>query len=363
MPTDLDAYAGAASVDDAAQRAWNRRAIRLGVGVTISFLVALCFDWTLGYLGPIFTAPLLQASAPPSASATLRILVATLLIMLTFYFVGGFARAYPAFFLMALIPILFATFRYKLRGGSKLIVLLVLLGVMLVPMVAKVSMDLAWNVAASTLWNIGLSLLVTHVMFAAIPPEPEPTPPPAKPLLGEDEVGRGAWLLTIVTGSYSFAYFGFDWSNVHTPLYIAVFMMQLGLVRGSLLAKGILTANVAGGLIGWAMYELFVMAPNLAFVAILTALVVLRIARVITSGAPVAPLAGAALSVLMIVLGSAMVSFFDTEGDKITDRLGEIGMAALYAVAALYLLEHLSRPDALPSRPRPSSRARRTGCR
>lgn len=126
-------------------------------------------------------------------------------------------------------------------------------------------------------------------------------------------------------------------------------MQQLDLSRGRSFATGILAANIAGGLIGWGMYELFVMVPNLGFVAILTLLVVLLIGRVITSGAPVAPLAGAALSVLMIVLGSAMVSFGDDAGAKITDRLGEIGMAAIYVVSALYLLEILAPRHKTPS--------------
>jgi hypothetical protein len=350
MPTEAIFDTGAAADADATHRAWDRRAVRLGIGVTISFLIALNFDWTLGYLAPIFTAPLLTASEPPSPAATLRILVATFLIMLAFYLVGGFARAYPAFFMIALIPLLFTTFHYKVRGGSTLIVLLVLLGVMLVPMVAKISMDLAWDVAASTVWNIGLSVLVTHVMFAAIPPGLLPTPPPAKPVLAEAEVTRSAWVLTIITGSYAVAYFGFDWTNVHTPLYIAVFMQQLGLARGRTFAIGIIAANVAGGLIGWAMYELFVMTPYLPFVAILTLLIVLLIARMMTSGSPVAPLAGAALSVLMIVLGGAMVSFGDHEGAKITDRLGEIGMAAIYAVSALYVLDVMAPPRKTPLR-------------
>lgn len=142
-----------------------------------------------------------------------------------------------------------------------------------------------------------------------------------------------------MTASYTIACFAFRWTNVHTPLYIAVFMQQITQARSLSFTKGILTANVVGGLIGWVMYELLVMTPNFLFVTVLSLAVVLTMARMMVSGTPTAPLAGAALSVLTIVPGGAMIAFGDNESDKLIDRLGKIGMAAIYAVTALCVLE------------------------
>ena len=147
--------------------------------------------------------------------------------------------------------------------------------------------------------------------------------------------------MTVITGSYTMAYFGFDWTNVHTPIYIAIFIQQVSLASGLKMTKGILAANVGAGFVGWGMYELFVMVPNLLFVALLTFTVVMLFARVITSSSALVPLASAALNVLMFLVGSAMISWSDTQADKFSDRLGEIGMAALYAIAALIVLEAL----------------------
>jgi len=41
----------------------------------------------------------------------------------------------------------------------------------------------------------------------------------------------------------------------------------------------------------------------------------------------------------MILLGSAIGTFHDAGGDKFSDRLGELGAAAIYAVVALFVLE------------------------
>ena len=87
------------------------------------------------------------------------------------------------------------------------------------------------------------------------------------------------------------------------------------------------------------MYQLTVMAPHFPFVATMTLAVVLVLARMITSDAPWAPLAGFALSVVMILYGESIIPFSDEGGANFADRLGELGMAAIYAVAALYVFD------------------------
>ncbi|EIC23865.1 DUF2955 domain-containing protein [Thiorhodovibrio frisius] len=321
-----------------ARRTWDRRALRLGLGMTLTFVIALAYDWTLAYLAPIFTAPLLQAPRAPTPRAAVGILLVTFLIMALCLVAGGVSQAYPALFLIALFPALFWTFRSGLRGGSSLVMILLLVGLMLVPMVANTTVEITRDVAGSFVGNIGISLAVTLLLFALIPPLPtEPAPAP-KPVLPAAEVTRRAWILTAITGSYAVAYFSFGWTNVHTPIYIAIYAFSANLARGLTVTKGILAANVAAGLLTLVMYQLTVMAPHFPFVATMTLAVGLVLARMITSDAPWAPLAGFALSVVMILYGESIIPFSDAGGANFADRLGEIGMAAIYAIAALCVL-------------------------
>ena len=343
-PTTLDAVPeNQAASAGLTEKIRKRRIGRIGFGVTLTFLLAMAFDWTLAYLAPVFVAPLLQARAAPSPSAAGRVLLVTLLLMLVCYLGAGFARLFPPAFLLALIPGLFWTFRYSLRGGSGLVVLLLLLGFMLLPMVAKLSPELVWGMAASFVGNIALALIVTAIMFSIFPSiASEPAPAP-KPLLPAAEIDRQAWLMTLITGSFTWAYFSFDWTNVHTPLYIAIFIQQLSLAHSKAVTKGILAANIAAGFIAVMLYTLLVMAPNFVFLATLSLTVILIFAHLMTSGKPWATLAGFALSSTLILLGSAIASSGDDGGDKFIDRLGELAAAALYAVAAMYVLEALFR--------------------
>jgi hypothetical protein len=198
-----------------ARRIHERRALRLGIGVTLTFVIALAYDWTLAYLAPIFAAPLLQKPSVPTLRAAVGIILVTTLIMGVCLMAGGISQAYPALFLAALFPALFSTFRYGLRGGPALVLILLLVGLMLVPMVANTTVEITRDVAGSFVGNIGISLVVTMLMFALFPSLPtEPAPAP-KPVLPAAEVDRRAWILTAITGSYAVAYFSFGWTNVH----------------------------------------------------------------------------------------------------------------------------------------------------
>ncbi len=170
----------------------------------------------------------------------------------------------------------------------------------------------------------------------ARPVEPATKP---KPVLPPQEVNRRAALLAAITGSYAVLYFSFAWQIVHTPLYVAVFAFSLDLSRGSSAARGILLANVAAGLLTMVLYQLTRMTPYVPFVAAMMLTVNLIIARAITSKAPWAPLAGFGLSVLMILYGNSLLPFSDSGGSNFAYRFGELTLAAIWAIGALYVLE------------------------
>ena len=159
MPTDaasdpalagLDPGGISASVidDESERRTHDRRTLRLGIGVTITFLIAMLYDWTLAYLAPIFVIPMLKAPVGPSLGAAARMLLGTFVVFVGGLCSAGLSQVYPAFFLMALFPALFWTFRFGLRGGSVLITLFALCGLILLPLMAGTRIEVGRNVAS-----------------------------------------------------------------------------------------------------------------------------------------------------------------------------------------------------------------------
>ncbi|WP_299021051.1 DUF2955 domain-containing protein [uncultured Photobacterium sp.] len=335
MPTDA-----AESANYDARRVLDRRALRLGVGVTAIFLLAMAFQWTLAYLAPIFFPSLLQASRPLRAAEAVKLLVAVLVVMLGTYALAAMSRQIPQLFVLLLIPILFVTFRSLFRGGPVLIILMVLIGLVLPPLTAKVSLDATWDVSASFVINLGLCVIVSYLLFRLFPCLPGEPPPNPRPVFPPAEADWRAAMLAVIVGGYMLVYLALDWHNVHTPLYIVVFASTLGFSRTAGLAKGILIANIVGGMVAVVMFELTAMAPIFLFLAALTLPVMIVFARAVVSEAPWAPLASFAMSVVLLIFGSSIGPYnSDTGFENLGYRLFELGIAAIYAVAATFVLE------------------------
>lgn len=346
MPTDATKLA---SYD--ARRVLERRTLRLGVGVTAVFLLAMAYQWTLAYIAPIFLPLLLQAGRPLRAAEAVKLLVAVLVVMLGTYALAAMSRQIPLLFALLLIPMLFATFRSLFRGGPVLVILMILIGLVLPPLTAKVSLDVTWDVSASFVIDIGLCVIASHLLFTLFPCLPgEPSPKP-RPVFTPAEADWRAATLAVIVGGFMLAYLALDWHNVHTPLYIVVFAASLSFSRTAGLAKGILAANVVGGVVAVVMFELTAATPNFLFLAALTLPVMLVFSRAVVSEAPWAPLASFAMSVVLLIFGPAIGPFdSDTGAQNMVYRLFELGIAAIYSAAAIFVLEAF-RPTAPPVTP------------
>jgi hypothetical protein len=349
MPTDATAGVVAPPAPAISpERVRDRRALRLGLGVTVVFLTAMAFEWTFAYLAPLFAPPLLTASRAPRAAEAARLLAAVLAVMLGGYVLAAVSRQLPMVFALLLTPLLFLTFRFLLRGGSTLVALMALIGLVLPPLVAKASLDAIWDVSASFLGNVGLCVVVAWAMFALLPPIPGEPSPKARPILSPEAATAQAAALAVMMGAFTVAYLALDWRNVHTPLYIALYLQGLSLARTTATVRAVLLANVAGGAVAAAMYELVAMAPSFLFLAALSCAVLTGYARLVVSDRPWAPVAGFAMSLVTLLFGAAMGAHdADTGAENMAYRLFELGVAALYALAASFVLTAF-RPAANP---------------
>lgn len=94
------------------------------------------------------------------------------------------------------------------------------------------------------------------------------------------------------------------------------------------------------------VYELVVVLPDLIFLTLLVALVCLALGKRIFAGGAAAAVCGTALTTFLLIVGMT-VSPIGTEADaKFYSRIVQVGVAALYVVAALLLADLLSRRSA-----------------
>ena len=106
-----------------------------------------------------------------------------------------------------------------------------------------------------------------------------------------------------------------------------------------------------------AMFELTAAAPNFLFLVALTLPIMIVFARAVVSEAPWAPLASFAMSVVLLIFGPSIGPFgTDTGAENLAYRLFELGIAAIYAVAATFVLEAFRPAGAAGDAPKRSER-------
>jgi len=318
----------------------DRRIVRLGLGVSIAFVVGVGLAWPISFIGAIFTNLLLQAPGPVPIRGIGVLLARASVAMAAVWFGAQFLLAYPMFFLVGLTVAIFAVFRYAAKGGQMLLVVLLMIAILLIPSLLVTSPELAGTAAFWLVANIAVAIFISRLLFSLIPPDVgAPPAKPKKPAVSQAEATSRAIRMTLVTAPYAVAHFFFGWDAVLTLIFIALLATALSGAASAAVGRMLLIANVAGGFVAITAYEFLVIAPNFVFMAVLVLTLVLYFARTLMSGGPYAPYAGTALNALLVLLGGAMVPFGGEVDDNFVGRLLDIGLAVLYIAIAFNLME------------------------
>ena len=361
MSAEASGASGVATTD---LHSAHRRAqiYRLACGMTLSSGVAFGFAWPLSFITPVLTAKLLSLPKVMSFKASLAfvavisgafILSARLLLP---------TLSYPAVHLLVMALILFLIF-YARAGGTKPVVLVFLLmGVLVVPLIGTVSESLAIGVSNGLIFATIVAVATTYVAAAVFPDPPGVGPTVAAEREdvggGEDDGAaegegdavpsprlRTAMALRSLVVLYPIVIVSqmFSMTDFMVVLIFAS-LLTMEPTFGTHLAagKGLVLANLAGGLVAVVIYELLVMVPAFAFLLLLVLLAGLWVGGWIFSDRPLGKLLGAGITTLFIVLGPTLMG--DAEaGTNLFIRLFMIMGAVVYVVLAFGLLERLTR--------------------
>ncbi|SDI20068.1 hypothetical protein [Aliiruegeria lutimaris] len=333
----------------------------MALGVWMPFVLGMAFTWPFAFVGAVFAALFLQAPSPPSPKAG-GILIATAFALLLMGFgVFSVLLPYPASFFLVQVLLIGWGFSLSVSGKSPLLVILVLMEALMMPYLARLSLDIAWTLALWLPINMGIALLSCWTVFALFPSAVQnvdtaattaETPPPFDP-------ERRLLRMMLVTLPFVALFILFDSGAILSLIFVAILAQQLAASTGAgpAVAKGMLLANIAGGLVAIFYYELVVMDTQFGFMALVSGLLCLGLARWFTSGHATAPLAGSALSTALVLFGGAMAPFGgDVEG-KMLSRLIQVGTALVWVLAAFvavdyFLPEREKRPGGPSGRPK-----------
>ncbi len=325
------------------------RILRLVVGITLASAVALGIGWPLSFLTAVLATSLLASGAPCPSLRTGAVLVVVIAAAALFGLavVAPLAIHYPLVCAVAIGLFLFLIFRASYGGTSPFLILWLLIAVLLLPMIAQESLEMAQTVAEGMLMGGAAAVGFTWIAHALVPDPEAPgtetaaeAQKPSAPNAAQRDARATVTTCVVYPAALAFYSFGLM-SELLILIFIAILAQQPSLTAGRKAGGALILGNLAGGLAAMLFYQLLVAAPTLGFFVALTALTTLVIGTRIFSERPEAPVYATVLSTVLLLVGGSIAPFGDDVSGSFMLRIGQILVAVLYVVGALALIDRI----------------------
>jgi hypothetical protein len=236
--------------------------------------------------------------------------------------------------------VLFHLFHAQASGAAPALVLFLLVAVLVLPMVAVYSPDLAVMVAQCLVLSATVSVVCTWISHVFVP---EPRSATARPTQKRTLLPPRARLIEaferwLVVYPIVLLFHLFDWSGAMiTMIFVALLAIQPGFAQNFKAGMGLILGNVLGGVAAIVGFNLLTVVPTLGYLLLISLFCGLWFGRRLMQGGARAPLFGMGYSTMLLLLGSTT----SNDGDAATaaySRILQIMAAVVYVVAAFGLL-------------------------
>jgi hypothetical protein len=328
--------AGAAASTEAP----SRRALRLALGLTLTFVLAQLIAWPMSFVAPAFATVLLVEAGPQSVRQGLGILATLLAALVGSFFLSYFLLPYPAIMALATALLLFRFYVFAVQIGAPLLALIgMLLGCVLMPVLVLLLPEVAVIAGYGFLASFMVAILVAWTMFLLIP-APGLAPSGGHATMSFAEAASTAVQLTIVVLPLLLAFLIFGWTDILILIYGVLFSVQMSSVASGEAGMKSIFANLLFAGVGMLLvYELLVVVPNVTFMAILILTACLIYGGRIFAPSPTADIWLSGLFGFLLLSGSALLAQDVVAPVKLLDRVVQIALATAYIVFAYRVID------------------------
>jgi len=328
-----------------AEAARMRRILRFSVGVTLTIALATAIAWPVSFLSAVLIGLLLSSPNPLSLRAGFAFVAVVAIAMALSVMLAALLVPYPLVFIAITGLLLFRIFFSASGGGNPLAVLWMIIGLLLVPLLTMSAPIAGLLIGVWITFGAAVAVGIALVVQALIPEPPaDPAGPAPASAGGAPDTRarfRAAAISTLAIMPLMVLFYIFQLTqHVVVLIFAAILSITASSTAGSKMGVGLLVANIGGGVLTLVIYNLLVAAPDLPFFVALMFLTTLFVAQQRFSDKPTASLYGSALNTVIIVIGSVTTSTAEADA-KVYLRLIQIGLAVVYIVAAVGLLEAL----------------------
>lgn len=328
----------------------NVRIIRYAVGSTVAMAVAMGVDWQLSFLVPVLSLSFLASPDPcPKIREGLAFVAVISVASLAGLLLSRWLLPYPFVFIPFVSLVLFRLFYAKTSGRSPLLIMWLMIALLVIPLVALLSPDIAIFVALGIPTGAAATIVLVWIAYLFFP-DPEvlrpaaatAATPPTSRLSVQDRLRIAVEATAVVVPVFIFFYTLQLTGSVLILVFIALLSSQPGFAQNYKAGAALIVANVIGGIVAIVFYELLVVVPEFVFLILLTLLLGLIFGSIVFSGKPKAPLFGMAFSTVLLVVGST-TSGNGEAGAKVYTRVLQIVVAVTYVVTAFGTIAHFRR--------------------
>jgi hypothetical protein len=310
--------------------------LRLGVGVTASFLLCESLQWTPTFLAPVLFAFLLTniPFCPPPKAGVALVLAMTLAATTAFILSSALAHA-PQILTGAIGLIVFASFSLMARGRAKLPAIFMLLCIALIPVITMVAPAQAGVLPWAMVRGVTIAVLLLYGTYAIWPTVVPPAPPP--PAADVASPTKTALLVTAIVMPLILAFLMFGLTDAlpvlsTSILLVATFETQRGAMQGLAMIVG----NLKGGFVGVLAFLALAIFPSLTTLSLITFAIALMFALQVDKGGATGAIAVISLNTYLIILSTALASGPTSSGIWVV-RVMQFVLASLFAVGMMSL--------------------------
>ena len=247
-----------------------RQAVRLGLGVIITFVLAQLFQWPVANLAAAFTVVILQEPAPMSLRQGWK----AFWVSAGFVLAGGLATlilsAWPILLVIVMAFLFYWAFIFIFGAGATILeIVAALVAFTIVPVLVLVQPEVGFTAVWGFLIGYAVSILVSWFAWMCIPML---APPPAAhhEEVSQEALTSLALTLSLVMTTLMAMFLTFGWSQILVLIYAGLFVLGMDLKGGRQMGINYIIANVVyGGAAIFITYELLVMAPNFILMVVI----------------------------------------------------------------------------------------------
>ena len=331
----------------------NTRILRLAFGTAVSLWISQAVGWSLSFIAPVVTMFLLAMplSRPKPRLFIVVVLALTLSIYGSFVFLPLLLhQQYVGLLLLSLV--LFHSFYFTARGGSKAASTLEPKAESLTVAIGTVSVDMLLGVASGLAIGAMAGAIVAMLFHRLMPDPPQELPPnsddgldaPANTQLAGARHDAMRSLAIVLPILIWFILSSASAANAAVMIKVSAMGQEVSRCSTRGAAKSLIISTIAGGFAAVVAWQFLSIWPSLTMYGLLILLAGLLFGRKIFTGrglqSDAATWSYAFLTMIIVLAPAALDSDFGTAaGAKFYDRLLMFGWATLYGVGAVYVFD------------------------